>query len=147
MGPLVRNPSANPLPLTTKRSFCFFIWNCSKMLSFSFTFLLSMMREIPMVRVFRGTSSFCIEAKSLLPRVFWISFPINESWSRRKKLNPNPPDFLLPGIKITSSFLKNPYSLKASSGMVITPSWETPDHPKTCFPPLTSWGTISPNWI
>ena len=53
---------------------------------------------------------------------------------------PKPPEVLLPDINMTFSPDSNPYSWKASSGMMILPSERTFDHPKTYFPPLTSWG-------
>jgi hypothetical protein len=53
----------------------------------------------------------------------------------------NPPDLLLPGLKIAVSPSRKPYSSQASGGILISAPEPTITHPYVHFAPFTSLGT------
>ena len=142
MGPLTIKPRARPLPLTESRLSPDLIPNRTSVPAGKVILIWHIVTQqnvLPWCAV-AVPSGIRNEASSGHPS----SSSDNCDLLRDSRLvKPNPPEVLLPDIRITFSPSSKRYSAKASEGITILPSFPTFDQPNTCFPPFTNLGNYS----
>ncbi len=137
IGPLTIKPRARPLPRTESRLSPGLIPNRASVSTGTVIFISPIVSQ----QYARPSYSMAVPAgiRNSASSGHLSSRPDNCDCLKDSRVaKANPPEVLLPDIRITFSPASKRYSAKDSEGITILPSFPTFDQPNTCFPPFTN---------